>query len=84
MLKRLIELKEVLTLAMPEDFEGFNWEDIENVCKLWRSLKEATMALREKSADAKLAVRVIKYLKVIASSETVLESPVNDVMQKWK
>ena len=30
-----------------------------------------------------LAVRVIKYLKVIASSETVLESPVNDVMQKW-
>ena len=56
MLKRLIELVEVLTLAMPDDFEDFNWKNIENVCKL---LKEATMALQEKSADAKLAVRVI-------------------------
>ena len=83
MLKRLIELKEVLTLAMPDDFEDFNWKAIENVCKLLQPLKEATMASQEKSADAKLAVRVIKYLKVIASSETVLESPVNDVMQKW-
>ena len=82
MLKRLIELKEVLTLAMPDDFENFNWKDIENVCKLLQPLKEATMALQEKSADAKLAVRVIKYL-VIASSETVLDSPVSEVMQKW-
>ena len=83
MLKRLIELKEVLTLVMQDDFEDFNWKDIEKVCKRFQPLKEATMALQEKSADAKLAVRVIKYLKVIASSETVLESPVNDVMQKW-
>ena len=60
-LKRLIELKEVLTLAMSDDFEDFNWKDIENVCKLLQPLKEATMALQEKSADAKLAVRVIKH-----------------------
>ena len=83
MLKRLIELKEVLTLAMLDDFEDFKWKHTDNVCKLLQLLKEATMALQEKSADAKLAVHVIKYLKVIASSETVLDSRVNDVMQKW-
>ena len=41
------------------------------------------MALQNEKADAKLAVRVIKFLNHLASREAVLCNPIRDVLSKW-
>ena len=41
------------------------------------------MALQNEKADAKLAVRVIKFLNHPASREAALCNPIRDVLSKW-
>ena len=83
MLSRFYELREVFIIMYPEELDFYDWENLKRLLGVLKPLQSASVLLQHTTANHATAKPVIKYLRHIASTEPLLNSPVKDTLEKW-
>ena len=83
MLSRFYELREVFIIMYPEELDFYDWENLKRLLGVLKPLQSASVLLQHTTANHATAKAVIKYLRHIASTEPLLNSPVKDTLEKW-
>ena len=83
MLSRFYELREVFIIMYPVELDFYDWENLKRLLGVLKPLQSASVLLQHTTANHDTAKAVIKYLRHIASTEPLLNSPVKDTLEKW-
>ena len=63
-------------IAIERDVEMYNWEALQKVINVLQPLNDITPELQKESANAKPAVDVNKYLRMVVSRDAPLQQPI--------
>ena len=77
MLVRFLHLRTYLNVIDVEgDLEMYNCEALQQLINVLQPLKDKTLELQKKSANAKTAVDAINYLRMVGSREATMQQPI--------